>query len=247
MYAAPIRAEALALLEQGESLSAVARATGVARSTVREWRDREPSSGPGACPRCDDLQIDEEAYAALLGFYLGDGYIARAARYYFLRISCDLVYPQIIEDVIGLLDRIRPGGRVFRVPRTGCLDVHSNWMHWPCLFPQHGAGRKHTRPIVLKPWQLKIVESCPADFLRGLFHSDGSRSINTVTRRFPSGPRTYVYPRWQFVNVSDDIRGLCAWALDLVEIPWRQSNWRTISVSRRDAVAALDALIGPKS
>lgn len=93
----------------------------------------------------------------------------------------------------------------------------------------------------------QIVESCPADFLRGLFPSDGSRSINTVTRRFPSGPRTYVYPRWQFVNVSDDIRGLCAWALDLVEIPWRQSNWKTISVSRRDAVAALDALIGPKS
>jgi hypothetical protein len=30
-------------------------------------------------------------------------------------------------------------------------------------------------------------------------------------------------------------------------IAWRQSNVRVISVSRRDAVAALDALIGFKS
>lgn len=41
-------------------------------------------------------------------------------------------------------------------------------------------------------------------------------SLSAVSR---AGPRTYVYPRWQFVNVSDDIRNLCAWALDLVGIP----------------------------
>ncbi|WP_218131328.1 hypothetical protein [Nocardioides sp. YR527] len=46
---------------------------------------------------------------------------------------------------------------------------------------------------------------------------------------------------------SDDIRGLCTWALDLVGIPWRQSSWKTISASRREAVAALEALIGPKT
>src|SRR5687768_11878786 len=76
MYAAPVRAKALALLHQGESLSAVARATGVARSTLRDWRDRKPSDRPANCPRCDQLPLDEEAYSALLGFYLGDGYIA---------------------------------------------------------------------------------------------------------------------------------------------------------------------------
>ena len=59
--------------------------------------------------------------------------------------------------------------------------------------------------------------------------------------------KRYEYPRWQFSNTSTDIRELCCWALDLVGIPWRQSNWNCISISRRDAVAALDALIGPKT
>ena len=55
------------------------------------------------------------------------------------------------------------------------------------------------------------------------------------------------YPRWQFTNHSADIRELCCWALDLVEVPWPQSNWKTISVSTRAGVARLDELIGPKS
>ncbi len=59
-------------------------------------------------------------------------------------------------------------------------------------------------------------------------------------------PKRYDYPRWQFTNVSADIRDLCCWALDLAEVPWRQSNTQTISVSRRRAVARLDSLIGPK-
>ena len=32
------------------------------------------------------------------------------------------------------------------------------WQHWPCLFPQHGPGRKHERPIVLEHWQRVIVD-----------------------------------------------------------------------------------------
>jgi hypothetical protein len=35
-------------------------------------------------------------------------------------------------------------------------------------------------------------------------------------------------------------------ALDLLEIPWRQSNWKTFSVSTRAGVARLDELAGPK-
>jgi hypothetical protein len=44
-----------------------------------------------------------------------------------------------------------------------------------------------------------------------------------------------------------DIRDLCCWALDLLDLPWRQSNWKTISVSGRDAVARLDELVGLKA
>jgi hypothetical protein len=68
------------------------------------------------------------------------------------------------------------------------------------------------------------------------------------TRRLVAGEmKRYRYPRWQFSNASADIRELCCWALDLVGIAWRQSNPRVISVSRREAVSALDDLIGPKS
>ena len=247
MYAGRVRTEALALLRQGASLSTVARATGIARSTIREWRDREPRSRPGVCPRCEELPIDQEAYSALLGFYLGDGYIAKAARYYFLRVTCDLAHPRIIDDVVDLLGRVRPGGKVFTVKKSGCVDIQSNWQHWPCLFPQHGPGRKHDREIALLPWQQKIVTAHPGPFLRGLFHSDGCRVSNWATRVVAGEKKRYEYGRWQFTNHSDDIRNLCTATLDLVGIPWRQSSWKTISVSRREAVAALDALIGPKN
>jgi hypothetical protein len=59
--------------------------------------------------------------------------------------------------------------------------------------------------------------------------------------------KRYEYPRWQFVNESDDIMKWCGDALDLVGVSWRQTNRRTLSVSRRDDVARLTALIGVKS
>jgi hypothetical protein len=121
-----------------------------------------------------------------------------------------------------------------------------SWKHWPCLFPQHGPGRKHERSIVLANWQEDVVLDFPADFLRGLFHSDGARVRNWATRTVAGRRRRYDYPRWQFVNRSEEILQLCCWALDLVEVAWRRSGPRTVSVSRREAVAALDAMIGPK-
>ena len=99
---------------------------------------------------------------------------------------------------------------------------------------------------MLDPWQRRLVEAHPAAFLRGLFHSDGSRSRNWARRRVAGELKRYDYPRWQFTNSSADIRELCCWALDLVDVAWRQSNWKTISVSTRAGVACLDDLIGLK-
>jgi len=186
------------------------------------------------------------AYAALLGYYLGDGHVTRAPRCYTLRVTCDLAYPAIIEDVTALVGLVRPGHTPHLLTRDGCAVVQAHWRHWPCLFPQHGPGPKHARPIVLEDWQRAIVEAHPAEFLRGLFHSDGSRVANRVRRPVAGVMKYYVYPRWQFVNYSADIRELCSWALDLVEVPWRQSNPHHISVSTRAGVARLDALIGLK-
>lgn len=246
MYADRVRREAQRRRGDGETWSSISRALGAHRSTLRGW-----SSGRSArtndCAICGVGDLDSAAYAELLGYYLGDGYISQMRRYYALRILCDNMYPQIIDQVARVIMQIRADARVFLVPKQGCTDVQSNWQHWPCLFPQHGPGRKHERPIVLEDWQRTIVEAHPGPFLRGLFHSDGCRVMNSTRRRVAGEMKLYRYPRWQFVNASGDIRELCCWALDLAGIAWRQSNARVISVSRREAVAALDALIGPKS
>jgi hypothetical protein len=84
------------------------------------------------------------------------------------------------------------------------------------------------------------------DFIRGLIHSYGCRSMNRVKRSFRSGDRWYEYPRYFFTNESTDIRRLFTDALDRLGITWKQSNRKTISVARREAVARLDEFVGPK-
>jgi hypothetical protein len=248
MYPESTRVAARDLVRSGLPVSDVSRRLEVSRAAVRDWRDGTTSAPRvSECPWCEDVPLVAIAYAALLGFYLGDGCLSRAPRYWTLRISCDASLPGIVSDVERMISNTRPSGRIHLVSAPGAVVVQSNWKHWRRLLPQHGPGRKHERPIVLEAWQKTIVEANPADFLRGLFHSDGCRA-NNWTRRLVAGEmKRYDYPRWQFTNHSADIRELCCWALDLVEVPWRQSNWKTISVSTRSGVSLLDELIGLKS
>jgi hypothetical protein len=132
--------------------------------------------------------------------------------------------------------------RVGFVQCQGCIEVHASWKHWPCLFPQHGIGPKHTRSIVLTDWQQDIVDAWPRLLLRGLVQSDGCRSNNRVRGR----GKWYSYPRYQFSNRSDDIRQIFCDACDVVGVPWRRMNRWTIAVSRREGVETLDCFIGPK-
>jgi hypothetical protein len=183
-----------------------------------------------------------------LGWYLGDGHISVQRRGVFgLHVINDARYPDDIAHIGDLMRQVKPGGRPHTRRSPGAVIVTCSWKHWPCLFPQHGPGRKHERPIVLEDWQRHVVEAHPAPFLRGLFHSDGCRVKNWTQKLVAGELKRYDYPRWQFTNHSADIRELCCWALDLREIAWRQSNWKTISVARREAVERLDDLIGPKS
>ncbi len=228
---------------------------GVAIKTIRRWRREYQRRGnvrgqshlAPPCPRCQGVPLDEPAYSELLGWYLGDGHISRGRRGVFnLHVYNDAQYEQDNVHIAELMSRVKPHGRPHSRHVPGCLVTTVSWKHWPCLFPQHGPGRKHERPIVLADWQRKVVEAEPAAFLRGLFHSDGSRVRNWATRVVAGERKRYDYPRWQFTNVSTDILGLCCWALDLVGVGWRRSNQKTISVSTRADVARLDGLIGPK-
>lgn len=245
MYSNRERCEALAALRNGASLSTVSRDLGINRSTLRAWRDA-PRVRTAGCPGCDGCALDEQVYAALLGYYLGDGCVSRLAQYYTLRVSCDAKYPGIIADCEQVVRRIRPERRTFRVRAPGVVVVQSNWMHWPCLFPQHGPGRKHERALGMQTWQWDAVVDHPAAFLRGLFHSDGCRARNWASQMVAGQKKRYEYPRWQFTNESAEIMEWCQQALDMLDIPWRQSSRRMLSVSRRDAVSRLDDLIGLK-
>ena len=110
-------------------------------------------------------------------------------------------------------------------------------------FPQHGRGRKHLRRIQLTPWQQEIVAQHPGDFIRGLIHSDGCRTVNRFKTKLPSGRvAEYAYPRYFFSNLSEDIRGLFCTTCDDLGVRWTLSNPRNVSVSHRDSVALLDEL-----
>jgi hypothetical protein len=228
---------------------------GVAVKTIRRWRreyqrrgrTRGQSHLVAKCPRCADGPLSPAAYAELLGWYLGDGHISQGRRgVYALHVANDVTYPMLNARIGNLMRSVKPGCRPHTRRIPGAVITTVSWKHWPCLFPQHGPGRKHERKLVVEDWQQDILASHPAELLRGLFNSDGCRVNNWATRVVAGEKKRYDYPRWQFVNHSDDIRRWCTEALDLLEIPWRQSSWKTISVSTRAGVARLDELVGPK-
>ena len=82
-----------------------------------------------------------------------------------MRISCDAALTGIIADVSRVVGALHPSGGVFHVTARGVVVVSADWKHWPCLFPQRDVVRAH-----------------PADFLRGLFHSEGCRVDDWATR-----------------------------------------------------------------
>ena len=196
-------------------------------------------------PPHDFAALPPASYAYILGMYLGDGDISRIGRTWRLRISLDMGWPGVTACCASALKALFPHNRVslYRpdaVKRLVVASVYSNQLL--CLFPQHGPGRKHGRRIELVPWQSQLVAGQTEDFLRGLIHSDGCRSLNTV-----SGSRVvYQYPRYTFSNRSDDIRRLFTDSCDRLGLEWRQMNAWNISVARRASVARLDEFVGPK-
>ncbi|MBB6568769.1 transcriptional regulator [Kribbella sandramycini] len=246
MYDAPTRALARQAIDSGESLNSISRRLGISRSTLRSWRD-SPADPPG-CPRCEGAALEHPPYAHLLGLYLGDGCISfQANGVQALRIACDTAYPRLIDAAATVVRAVHAHRPVHRVVAVGYTSIVSYWKHWTCLFPQHGQGPKHLRPIALEPWQHEIVAQYPELFLRGLFDSDGCRVANWTSRTAGGVTKRYEYPRYQFSNESADIMRLCQQALDQLGIPWRMPRRNALSVARREGVARLDEFVGPKT
>ncbi|MFJ8977482.1 helix-turn-helix domain-containing protein [Streptomyces sp. NPDC102282] len=251
-----IRDEALALLRSGITNRAASELLNVPRGTIGWWlhEDRKRRGvqyvQPTDCPVCTGRDLDRVAYAYLLGLYLGDGHIISKPKQHHLSIFCGGDWPGLIDEAESVMRRVMPMPRTGRRQRSGCVEVKSYTKHWTCVFPQHGPGKKHERPIILEAWQQEIVDTHAWEFIRGLIHSDGCRSMNWTTRMVGGIRKRYEYPRYWFTNVSDDIRRLYTDTLDKLGIEWthctRAGKEYNISVARRASVALMDAHVGPK-
>ncbi|UPZ31839.1 helix-turn-helix domain-containing protein [Streptomyces sp. LRE541] len=258
-HSTEVRQKAVTLLRDGVSNADVARTFGISPGTISYWKhlDRArrgecPGKHDPPCPRCDGRELNESAYSYLLGLYLGDGHISRysAHRVPNLMITCGESWPGLMDDCERAMRTVFPDNSVCRVRKIGCRNVKVYSKHLPCLFPQHGPGKKHDRPIALEPWQQDIVDAHSWEFIRGLVHSDGCRIINWTTRLVAGERKRYEYPRYLFANKSDDIRKLFSDTLDKVGVEWttlaRGVDPYNISVARRASVALMDAHVGPK-
>ncbi|GAA3005246.1 hypothetical protein JCM13580A_49930 [Streptomyces drozdowiczii] len=253
-----LRQKALTLLRGGARNADVARKLNVPAGTISYWKhmDRAKRGEPTRtrhhlCPRCDG-GLDQAAYSYLLGLYLGDGHIIqnKAMKTPSLSVFCAESWPGLMAECEKAMRAVLSENSVCRVRREGCREVKVYSKHLWCLFPQHGPGMKHTRRIALEPWQQEIVDAHPWDFVRGLIHSDGCRTMNWTTRVVGGVKKRYEYPRYWFTNVSDDIRQLYTDTLDKLGIQWthctRAGKEYNISVARRASVALMDAHVGPK-
>ncbi|MEF3115737.1 helix-turn-helix domain-containing protein [Streptomyces chrestomyceticus] len=256
MYDLDTRQRALILLRQGVTNREVAQQLDVPRGTVGWWRheDRkrrgEPFERVHDCPRCAPRPFDRRAYAYLLGLYLGDGHIVSKARQHHLSIYCGDAWPGLVDEAEEAMRKVMATSSTGRRQKTGCVEVKSYTRHWTCLFPQHGPGRKHERPIVLEPWQQEIVDAYPWELIRGLIHSDGCRVTNWTTQLVGGQSKRYEYPRYFFTNKSEDILKICSDTLTAVGIEWKITRKFddpfNISVAKRASVALMDIHIGPK-
>lgn len=248
------------MLRSGIGNAEVARALGIPVGTIGAWKHEDrrrsgtlPGSRAPSCPRCkpDTHLLNRASYAYLLGLYLGDGHIADGAAMrkkgvHALLISCADAWPGLMDECEAAIRAVMPDNRVNRVGRRGMHNVKSYSKHWTCLFPQHGPGHKHERPIVLEAWQQEIVAEFPERFVRGLIHSDGCRVYNVAVRTQGEKTTRYYYSRYHFTNESPHIRDLFTQALDGLGVQWRYNRRNCVSIARRESVRRLDSFVGPK-
>jgi Homeodomain-like domain len=261
MHPPPVRARALELIAAGHNDCQVARIMGIPRGTIRDWRRptyvrKTPAHEIETCPRCwraaKPIRFTAEDYSELLALYLGDGYISKGPRTMRLRIALDLKYPTIIRETKELLERSFPENAVdvvYKHLKGGCVNVSTYSNHLPCLFPQHGPGKKHERRIVLEDWQETMVQQAPWAFLRGCIRSDGCVFVN---RTDIHRPRPYEYPSYNFNNMSEDIVDLFTETCELVGIADCRVNRNSrglwdVRINRRESVALMLQHVGLKT
>ena len=264
MHPPEIKAAALALIAAGHNDCEVSRRLGIPRRTIMDWRrpryESKRQYPSETCPRCwspaKPMRFVGGDYPHLLGIYLGDGCISEHARTFRLRVSLDSRYSAMNSEITRVLERCFPANAVavIRPSPSSWSGRDDTWIvlsmysrHLPCLFPQHGPGRKHARPIGLEPWQAEAVSGHPWSFVRGCIQTDGCSFVNRtdVHRAQP-----YEYLSYQFSNKSRDIVDLFVAACDEVGVRTRvtgspERGW-SVRINRRESVASMKEHVGEK-
>jgi hypothetical protein len=112
------------------------------------------------------------------------------------------------------------------------MAVNSYGVKWLRLFPQHGPGKKHTRPINPRSVATGAGRTLQVEFFKGCLDSEGSRS-----RRIVGGKN---YPFYGFSNETEDITGMFKSVCDRLGIHYTRPARNTISIARRADVARID-------
>lgn len=242
-HGAEVRQNALALLNSGIRSAEVARRLQVPRGTVSYWlhMDRSKRNAcPGAhnpsCHRCDGVTLAASDYVYLLGLYLGDGHISQYSQHRVpnLMITLDDAWPGVQAEAETSMRRVFPDNATCRVRKTGCHNIKVYSKHLPCLFPQHGPGRKHERKIELEAWQQELVDADPL----------GARSRTRSLRRLQdhqlddtSGRR-----RAQAIRVSEVLVHQCLGRHPPASTP---TPWTSLVSSGRTAPARARSTTSP--
>lgn len=198
------------------------------------------------------VSCTKQQYVYLLGCYLGDGYINAQGEYTWkFQVACDAKYPNVIEQIANSMAEVFGNtANTYRGNLSNCVTVYTHSNLLPTAFPQHGGGHKHDRPIILTDQQRRFIEEFPWEFVRGLYHTDGSRYLHRQNG--------YEYVKYNFTNRSRDIANLFCWACDLVGVKYntfeRQvtssslstgSLW-TVTIGRKSEVEKCEQYLGPK-
>ena len=231
------------------------------RSTA--WRQDDPTLAarlpaarpPGPDPRrrrvraATGCRLDDAAYAELLGWYLGDGRITRSTRRASpCTSSATQRYPRSSTGSSSArCGRCNRAARPHRVARPAAWSstrlVEALAVPLPPARPRPEAraadrpGGLATRPRRAST-RARSCAGCSTPTAAGWRTGPPGRSRATpsaTTTRAGSSPTT---PR----TSSSCAAGRWTWSASA----WRRSSWKTISVSTRAGVAALDELIGLK-
>lgn len=235
--------------QEGLTAKQASEELGVKYATLRHWWYRKVPTKPRPIPPPTVMSAEEilqpEAYAYILGLYLGDGHIVQSKHrdhLFVLRIFQDANYVRLCHEAQDRLQDLFPHLRPSiywpkHGSKRGNVAIISIYRkHLTVWFPQHGAGRKHKRLIVLEEWQREITHAHPLHFLRGLIHSDGCRYINWVNSR----GRRYEYPAYSFSNMSQDIHRLFQEHCDIVGVAYTTPSAKCTAVRNKPGVQMLD-------